>query len=150
MVQMPYLKLAANYFTVYFKLAGNNTDPEWIDSTIEIKAENASYVNSGALWYYQEPEILLSDLDDFIMGREIKEPLALMDSPWWRFEFDRDNDEMRLKYFFGTSLTDHLTLYFERQQLMYLDCYLKLFLGQLSKEAPEIQRMYAEGVLQGD
>lgn len=150
MAQMPYLKLATNYFTVYFKLLSNNTDPEWIDSNIEIKAENASYVTSGALWYYQEPEILLSDLDDFIKGRTVEEPLALMDSPWWKFEFDRDNDEMRLKYYFDTSLKNHLTLYFEREQIMHLDCYLKFFLGQLSKEAPEIQRMYDEGVLQGD
>ena len=151
MDRMPYLKLITDYFTVYFKLLGNRRyDPEWIESFIEIKTSNMSFNSDAPLWYYYEPKDFLSNLDAFLRGDEVKESLSLMDNPWLEVEFNRDNSEMIFRNYFDASLTDHLTLYFKRDQVICLDEYIKLYLGLIEKRAPRIQQLYADGVLQGD
>lgn len=146
---IPYLKLASADYVVYLKL-GPRIDDEWIDSAIEVYEEESLFFKLSPLWYFNEPQILLSIMEKFLQNPSQKNTYELMDDPTVEFSFDDEYDGMILRLYRSFKLQDHLTLYLDIDQLKHLVAYLKLYIGKLNKKAKEIQTMYENGFLQGD
>lgn len=146
---MPYLKLVSSDYVVYLKL-GPRIDDEWIDSVIEVYEEDSLFSKLSPLWYFDEPQILFSLMEKFLQDSSQENTYELMDDPTVEFSFAGEYAGMILRLYRSFELQDHLTLYFDADQLKHLIAYLKLYIGKLNKKAKEIQTMYENGFLQGD
>ncbi|MHC6247481.1 hypothetical protein ACYSJL_06200 [Lactobacillus delbrueckii] len=147
---MPYLKLQSNDFTIYFCLDKRNTNSEWIDSSIEV-IHNESRVSSvKPLWYNDEPETLLSEVEAFLQGRARDEQFSLIDDPTVEISFDHEDQLLILRLYYSFDLADHLTIYLEHDQATYLREYPKLLLHKTEKSSQAVQELFDAGILQGD
>ena len=95
---MPYLKLASADYVVYLKL-GPRIDDEWIDSAIEVYEEESLFFKLSPLWYFNEPQILLSIMEKFLQNPSQKNTYELMDDPTVEFSFDDEYDGMILRLY---------------------------------------------------
>lgn len=104
---MPHLKLQSNDFTIYFCLDRHNTNSEWIDSSIEVTHIESQVFSVKPLWYNDDPETLLSEVEAFLQGRARDEQFSLIDDPTVEISFDHENQLLilRLYYSFDLQLT---------------------------------------------
>lgn len=147
---MPHLKLTSSDFTVYFWLEKRMEKSEWVSSTIEVSRNDNWVFRAAPLWYFNEPESLLSKVATFLQGSKLDEPFSLIDDPIVEFSFDQGADVLILRLYYSLDLTDHLTVYLDREQAAYLSEYLQFYLDKTSKETLAIQDLYDAGVFQGD
>ncbi|MFV4954930.1 hypothetical protein [Lactobacillus delbrueckii] len=147
---MLHLKLQSNDFTVYFCLDERNTNSEWIDSSIEVTHNESQVFSVKPLWYNDEPETLLSEVEAFLQGRTRYEQFSLIDDPTVEISFDHEDQLLILRLYYSFDLADHITVYFENDQVTYLCEYLKLFLHKRKKSSETVQKLFDAGILQGD
>lgn len=147
---MPHLKLTSSDFTVYFWLEKRREKSEWVSSTIEVSCNGNWIFRAAPLWYFNEPESLLSKIAAFLQGNKLDEPFSLIDDPIVEFSFDQGADVLILRLYFNLNLADHLTVYLDREQAAYLSEYLQFYLDKTSKETQAVQDLYDAGVFQGD
>ncbi|APP03051.1 hypothetical protein LI610_05620 [Lactobacillus delbrueckii subsp. indicus] len=104
---MPHLKLQSKDFTIYFCLDRHNTNSEWIDSSIEVTHIESQVFSVKPLWYNDDPETLLSEVEAFLQGRARDEQFSLIDDPTVEISFDHENQLLilRLYYSFDLQLT---------------------------------------------
>lgn len=147
---MPHLKLTSSDFTVYFWLEKRMEKSEWVSSTIEVSCNDNWAFRAAPLWYFNEPESLLSKVAAFLQGSKLDEPFSLIDDPIVEFSFDQGADVLILRLYYSLDLADHLTVYLDREQAAYLSEYLQFYLDKTSKEMQAVQDLYDAGVFQGD
>lgn len=147
---MPYLKLQSNDFTIYFCLDKCNANLEWIDSSIEVIHNESQVFSVKPLWYNDEPETLLSEVEAFLQGITRYEQFSLIDDPTVEISFDHEDQVLTLRLFYSFDLADHLTIYLEHDQATYLREYLKLLLHETEKGSQAVQELFDAGILQGD
>lgn len=147
---MLHLKLQSNDFTIYFCLDKRNTNSEWIDSSIEVTHNESQVFSIRPLWYNDEPETQLSEVEAFLQGGAIYEPFSLIDDPTVGISFDHEDQLLILRLYYSFDLADHLTIYLDDNQVIYLCEYLKLLLHKTEKSSETVQELFAAGILQGD
>lgn len=149
---MPCLKLLSYNFTIYFRLVSSQEDSEWIDSEINVRLHDELVMSLGPSWYLHDPNEVkeLVEILDHALRGVVDQPFEPMDDPTVQFVFNNNNGGLILNLYYGFELMDHLSLYLDNNQLRYLDRYLKLYLGVFNRNDRIIQKMYNEGVLQGD
>lgn len=147
---MPYLKLQSNDFTLYFCLDERNTNSERIDSSIEVTHNESQVFSVKQLWYNDEPETLLSEVEAFLQGRTRYEQFSLIDDPTVEISFDHEDQVLTLRLYYSFDLADHLTIYLEHDQATYLREYLKLLIHKTEKSSKTVQKLFDAGILQGD
>ncbi|MBT9094326.1 hypothetical protein ACXO82_08540, partial [Lactobacillus delbrueckii subsp. bulgaricus] len=103
---MPYLKLQSNEFTIYFCLDKRNTNSEWIDSSIEVIHNESQVFSVKPLWYNDEPETLLSEVEAFLQGRTRYEQFSLIDDPTVEISFDHEDQLLILRLYYSFDLAD--------------------------------------------
>ncbi|MFR0593467.1 hypothetical protein ACLUWM_09435 [Limosilactobacillus mucosae] len=74
-------------------------DFTWIDSAIEVYEEESLFFKLSPLWYFNEPQILLSIMEKFLQNPSQKNTYELMDDPTVEFSFDYEYDGMILRLY---------------------------------------------------
>lgn len=147
---MPYLKLISSDHNIYLKLAQHEADEEWIESIIEVRlrGDDCLIKSLKPTWYYEEPRMLLSTIENSICNVR-KANYSLLDDPTIEFVFDSYSNIMLLRIYSSFELKDHLLFCMDLNQLDHLRKYLELFTGKANKKSEEIKKLYDQGIFQG-